>query len=402
MKQKCLSLYFSMISAIFLLVCLPLNTKADSIPSEFDPTGYINVNTSQDVIKLLLNARKEHEDVVIIRANPSQVKIENDRPGYVDLDVSINKYISYLYNGGLYSSIEYDVFAGPYVDQMMPDASSPGYNFYKIAYEYHDNDEELAASDVKLREIMATSKSSSAGDRLTTLYNWMKVNLPASKDSDKGYPRNCNGIYGCLFGDGTGFCCSTYAVTIQRYCELAGINGYVISGNTSKGEINHAFNVVEINNQWYIIDYAFSELLTGLESYEGTPEYKTLFKRYMKGYKIAELNYGHDDGNEANPGPVDDKQKPTSLSKLKADQNSITVKWKKATTSGIKGYQIQYSTNKKFKKNTQTVNVNKVKTTTIKGLKSKTKYYVRIRTFRKKDGEKIYSPWSKTKSVKTK
>ncbi len=38
----------------------------------------------------------------------------------------------------------------------------------------------------------------------------------------------------------------------------------------------------------------------------------------------------------------------------------------------------------------------------IKGLKSKTKYFIRIRTFSKKNGEKVYSRWSNVKNVKVK
>ena len=81
------------------------------------------------------------------------------------------------------------------------------------------------------------------------------------------------------------------------------------------------------------------------------------------------------------------------------------MKWKKQKAKGIQGYEIQYSTDKNFKEDaTKTVSINKVKTTskTIKRLKPKTNYYVRIRTFTKKKGEKVYSKWSKTKNVKVK
>lgn len=59
---------------------------------------------------------------------------------------------------------------------------------------------------------------------------------------------------------------------------------------------------------------------------------------------------------------------------------------------------------KKFKKNNKSVTVTKQKTTkaTVKKLKSKKKYYVRVRTYKKVNGKKIYSSWSKVKSVKTK
>lgn len=103
---------------------------------------------------------------------------------------------------------------------------------------------------------------------------------------------------------------------------------------------------------------------------------------------------------------VDSKYKKASISKLSKGKKAITVKWKKVST--IKGYQIQLATDKKFKKNKKTVTISKQKTTktTVKKLKSKKKYYVRIRTYKnvKYQGKtiKVYSSWSKVKTVKTK
>ncbi|WP_196808086.1 discoidin domain-containing protein [Butyrivibrio sp. AE3006] len=107
---------------------------------------------------------------------------------------------------------------------------------------------------------------------------------------------------------------------------------------------------------------------------------------------------------EAPAETVDKKQKKSSVSKLSAGKKTLTVKWKKVTAKGIKGYEIQYSTDKSFEKNVKTVTINKTKTTTktFKKLKSKKKYYVRIRTYSKKNGEKVYSNWSKVKSIKVK
>ena len=96
------------------------------------------------------------------------------------------------------------------------------------------------------------------------------------------------------------------------------------------------------------------------------------------------------------------KPKSASIKKVKAAKKAISVIWKKV--SGVKGYQIQVATNKKFKKNKKTVNIKKQKTTktTVKKLKAKKKYYVRVRTYKIVNGKKVYSSWSKVKSVKTK
>ena len=96
------------------------------------------------------------------------------------------------------------------------------------------------------------------------------------------------------------------------------------------------------------------------------------------------------------------KPKSTNTKKIKAAKKAISVTWKKV--SGVKGYQIQVATDKKFKKNKKTVTIKKQKTTktTVKKLKAKKKYYVRVRTYKIVNGKKVYSSWSKVKSVKTK
>ena len=96
------------------------------------------------------------------------------------------------------------------------------------------------------------------------------------------------------------------------------------------------------------------------------------------------------------------KPKSAKIKKVKAAKKAVSVEWKKV--SGVKGYQVQVATDKKFKKNKKTATVKKQKTTkvTIKKLKAKKKYYVRIRTYKTVKGKKIYSSWSKVKTVKTK
>lgn len=76
------------------------------------------------------------------------------------------------------------------------------------------------------------------------------------------------------------------------------------------------------------------------------------------------------------------KPKKTSIKKLSKGKKKFTVTW--AKVSGVKGYQIQYSSDKKLKKNNKSVTVTKQKTTkaTVKKLKSKKKYYVRVRTYK--------------------
>ena len=94
---------------------------------------------------------------------------------------------------------------------------------------------------------------------------------------------------------------------------------------------------------------------------------------------------------------------------LNAGVNQFVVNW--YSVKDASGYEIQYSTSKKFAKNkTKTVTINSNKkyrpSKKIKKLKSNKKYYVRVRAYKKGKvngkSTKVYSSWSKVKSVKTK
>lgn len=98
------------------------------------------------------------------------------------------------------------------------------------------------------------------------------------------------------------------------------------------------------------------------------------------------------------------EKKTTRLTRVKLSKvknvkgKKLSVQWKKNTAG--EGYQIQYATDKKFKKNVKTVTVSKNTTTrkTISGLTKGKTYYVRVRAV---NGENT-SGWSATKSVKVK
>ena len=110
-----------------------------------------------------------------------------------------------------------------------------------------------------------------------------------------------------------------------------------------------------------------------------------------------------DKENNGNGTSNETVEKPAAakLSKLSKAKKAFTAKWSKV--KGVKGYEIEYSLNKKMKDST-IVDISKASTVKkkITGLKSKKKYYVRIRTYVVVNGEKVYSDWSAIKSVKTK
>ena len=95
---------------------------------------------------------------------------------------------------------------------------------------------------------------------------------------------------------------------------------------------------------------------------------------------------------------VKEPSKVVLLSVKNIHGEKISIKWRKNKTS--KGYQIQYATNKKYKKGKK-ITTSKTKYT-IKKLKKKKTYYVRVRAYTVNNGKKVYGKWSKVKKVKIK
>ena len=94
------------------------------------------------------------------------------------------------------------------------------------------------------------------------------------------------------------------------------------------------------------------------------------------------------------------KMKKTRVKSITAGKRKLVVRWKKGAEN-VTGYQLQCAANKKFKRKTtktRTINGRKKTRATIKKLKKKKRYYVRVRTVGKENGKKYYSAWSAAKS----
>ncbi|MDE5965060.1 MAG: InlB B-repeat-containing protein [Eubacterium sp.] len=93
---------------------------------------------------------------------------------------------------------------------------------------------------------------------------------------------------------------------------------------------------------------------------------------------------------------------PSNKGGFKAIKNGFTLKWNKQA-SQTTGYQIQYATKSDFS-NAASVTITNTNTTsyTFKNRAGGTRYYVRIRTYKKANGKTYFSAWnSGTKSVVT-
>ena len=92
----------------------------------------------------------------------------------------------------------------------------------------------------------------------------------------------------------------------------------------------------------------------------------------------------------------------TSVKKAVRAKNNKSIKLTLKKVGAASGYQIKYSTSKKFeKKVTKTVNTKK-NMAVIKKLSAKKTYYIKARAYRKTGKSKKYGSWSKVKTVKVK
>ena len=136
-------------------------------------------------------------------------------------------------------------------------------------------------------------------------------------------------------------------------------------------------------------------------------DYKISYPKGMKNvgkYTVKVTLKGNYSGSKSMTYNINPKG--TSVSKVKAAKKGFKVTWKKQATQTT-GYQVQYSTSSKFKSaKTVTISKNKTISKSVSKLSAKKKYYVRVRTYKtvKVNGKnvKLYSGWSKAKSVTTK
>lgn len=112
------------------------------------------------------------------------------------------------------------------------------------------------------------------------------------------------------------------------------------------------------------------------------------------------------EGQDKAEGRIDAKYTivPSKVSglKVKSAKKAAKVSWKKHKTQTT-GFQIQYSTKKSFKSaKTVTVRKSSAAGKTIKSLKSRKTYYIRIRAYKKVSAKNYYSSWSSAKKVRVK
>ncbi len=169
--------------------------------------------------------------------------------------------------------------------------------------------------------------------------------------------------------------------------KVSGVTGYQIQYST-KSNFSGAATVYAGDAK------AVSKSITGRAA--GT-KYYVRIRAYKK--VSGGTLYGAWSASKAVTTPA--KPKKASMKSVAALSKGFTVNWNKV--SGATGYQVQYSTRSDFK-NAATVYGGNAKAVSkkITGRGAKTKYYVRVRAYKKVGGSYLYGSWSASKAVTTK
>ena len=178
--------------------------------------------------------------------------------------------------------------------------------------------------------------------------------------------------------------CGSVATTVIKKIKTVklSVKSYTYNGKTKKPTVTvKNFKGKKISSKYYTVSY--QKVRKNVGKYKVTVKFKGKYSGTKKLYFTIK--------------PV-----KTTVKKLTAGKKSLKVNITKKTKQ-VSGYQIQYSTSKKFKSaKTKTVKGYKKTSATIKKLKTKKTYYVRVRTYKTVGKTKYYSAWSKAKSKKTK
>lgn len=264
------------------------------------------------------------------------------------LDANYNMFLSWSYSQGA---------EGYYIEKKNPDGSFAYYDYTtQNAYQFENADESAGVYRVTpYNTSLGNIQVGPSSQEIECALSLSKPTLSYSSTSNK-ITLKWNGINGA-----TGYQIFKYNYTTKTYSLI----------NTVDGVTSATFENLSTNAKYRYKVTAFRVKADGNVIYSSRSEGLTCYTK-PRAPKLKSAKY--------------------------SSSKKIKVNW--AKTSDVSGYQIQWSTKSDFSSNKKSVTVkSSVRTKTISTAKAKKNYYVRIRSYKTRDGVKYYSAWTSAKKV---
>lgn len=382
---------FFIMCALILLCTLTISTKVKAIQY----TDEMQYTES----KMILASKIRDNTVNRNKSFSVLAKITYDKP--VDIDI-LNNYADNLVKLAMSEELANSSSAGDYLKYSWDEykknisgyysSSYSKYNYYltityKFTYYTTYNQEQKLNKDVLAYISKNVNKNDTDLSKISMIYNYISKSVK--------YNKNIGDIKYSAYSayENKTAICQGYSTLLYKMLKEADIDEVRVIRSAT-----HSWNIVKIGNKYYHLDTTWeattskkgnynyflkgSNEINKLNQHKIDSEYKT--KKFKKEYPISNEDY-----------------MKTSITKIKNVKNKkAKINWKENIYCD--GYVIEYSTKKNFKNSKKNIISNRYTSKkTIKGLKKNTKYYVRIRTYKKINNKRNYFTWSNTRIIKT-
>ncbi len=387
--KKLLSLFTSLIMGASILAVLPATASATVENTTIDAAKAISLNTTYTIdygtdisygqnyyvkvtlpssgyITALVNRpiyNQSYNDMAIIVYNSKGVEITRQ-------DTNAEAATSLTFRVGLSKGTYYINFQSRFFGNGNAESVSTSYRVGFTANNY---------CEVEPNDGIATATSMTYDKTYTgfiepdgSSYDYYKFTLSSAKKV-RIYIGNYSNIsaktYFCLFKS-----TDSYETSITNYRGSSDYNSSVYKYNVA----NTTIITSPANGTGYINKY-----LTAGTYYISVSAY-TLYENAAYSLRVA----------NAPASTTTKSSKPAQVTKLKlkkGGKKTAKLAWKKV--KGAKGYQIKYSTSKKFKKSKTKTKTSKKNKITLKKL-TKNRYYIKVRAYKKVNGKKVYGKYS--------
>ncbi len=294
----CMKRFISIMLVLAMLLTPVTTVSATSLKhptKEYKGETYYCVNTKAQYTALVEYAIENLLEEIPIYQDPTKVEYDrswsNDVRNFCDyksyrelkfLDYNTNTVSGYCDQKVIFD--ELNCYVG-----MTPEA------YGKLEIQYSDNREEIKKAETIIKGVLAQVAGKSQVEKIEHIVNYVcSVNKAGSIQMPDGGYDLISGVYDVLTGHHTNVVCTSYAVTVQKFLEMAGIESVMIHNS------NHIWNMVAVDGVWYGIDATFGDegrtmsqeyMLMGYDRLKSFDDSQTPIATFKSRHKLANTSY---------------------------------------------------------------------------------------------------------------